>query len=76
MTSGEKRLCEWQLGKLGRIGGFWSSQFNAMAQADTPMRERLKRVFPSEVAAMERFLFEEGCWTALKSEYEEEVHDV
>lgn len=53
-TFTNKEMCylEWQKDSC-RVGGFSSSLFNTIHRADCTNREKLRTVFPDEVAAVE-----------------------
>lgn len=60
---GEQRLCDWQ---FGRLSGFWTAVWKAIATADNSNLERLALAFPDEVEAYKRFSYEPGYWQGIQ----------
>ena len=66
MNQGERRLCEFQ---YGMSGGFTEKLFRAIFHADGDNQFKLKKGFPEEVEAVERFQTESGYWEKLDHEF-------
>lgn len=57
VTNGERKLWEFQ---NDLAGGFYKSLFESIAKADRDNREQLRKGFPEEVEAYERYVNEPG----------------
>lgn len=66
MNEGERRLCDYQ---YERLGGFYTSLFEAISRADYINLAKLKLGFPEEVVAFMKFNSEPGYWEVLEEEY-------
>lgn len=56
---GAQKLIEWQ---FGMTGGFYTSLFHLIRQADDTNRARLRLAFPDEVDAFQQYHYVEGWW--------------
>lgn len=64
LNDGERALVEWQ---YRMAGGFTTSLFELMSQADNSNLNRLSRAFPEHVAAFRDYAHERNWWTDLRN---------
>ena len=66
MTEGEKKFCEYQVGRTGR---FYTALFETIFCADHINMDRLREGFKEEVRAVVRYSKEDGYHDRIMAEY-------
>lgn len=62
LTTGERFIVDWQ---YGRQGGFNTALAKAIMLADADNLEKLRKAYPEEVEAYEKYAHQRGWWEAL-----------